>query len=129
MPGKKILIVEDNEKNRKLIKVILKAKGYYTMEAEDARAALDQLKRETPDLILMDIGMPEIDGLELTRQIKQDESTKNIPIIAVTAHAMTGEKEKVLKAGCDAYISKPIDTNELPITIEKFLRLKNESNS
>lgn len=128
MSGKKILIIEDNEKNRKLIKVILKAKGYYTMEAEDARSALDQLKREPPDLILMDIGLPEIDGLELTKQIKQDASTKNIPIIAVTAHAMAGEKEKVLKAGCDAYISKPIDTNELPIIIEKFLNPKDNLN-
>ncbi|MGR3318719.1 MAG: response regulator [Candidatus Anammoxibacter sp.] len=126
MAGETILVVEDNEKNRKLIRVVLKAKGYNIIEAEDAETALDQLKKDIPDLILMDIGLPEMDGFELTRQIKRDKTTKNVPIIAVTAHAMKGEKEKMLDAGCDDYVSKPIDINEFSKTVEKVLNDKKQ---
>lgn len=122
MSGESILVVEDNEKNRKLIKVVLKARGYKVLEAEDAKSALGQLGNGNPDLILMDMGLPGIDGMELTRRIKKNENTKNIPIIAVTAHAMKGAKEKILEAGCDDYISKPIDINEFPKVVEKILK-------
>lgn len=123
MPGEKILVVEDNEKNRKLIRVILKSKGYELIEADDAEKALELLNNNLrPDLILMDIGLPGMDGLELTRQIKQNELTKNIPVIAVTAHAMRGDEEKILAAGCDNYISKPIKVGEFPGTIEELLQ-------
>ena len=121
MPGERILVVEDNEKNRKLIRVVLKAKGYEIIEAEDAETAINYLKTNVPDLILMDIGLPGLDGLQLTRQIKQNEATKKIPVIAVTAHAMCGDEEKILGAGCDDYISKPINVGEFPLTIARVL--------
>lgn len=121
MPGERILVVEDNEKNRKLIRVVLKAKGYEIIEAEDAETAINYLKTNVPDLILMDIGLPGLDGLQLTRQIKQNETTKKIPVIAVTAHAMRGDEEKILGAGCDDYISKPINVGEFPLTIARIL--------
>lgn len=122
MSGESILVVEDNEKNRKLVRVVLKARGYNVLEAEDAKSALGQLENDNPDLILMDMGLPGMDGMELTRQIKKNKNTKNIPIIAVTAHAMKGAKEKILDAGCDDYISKPIDINEFPKVVEKILK-------
>ncbi len=121
MPGK-ILVVEDNEKNRKLIRVVMNSKGYEIVEADDSVSALEMLAQETPDIILMDIGLPGMDGLELTKKIKQDESTKDIPIIAVTAHAMHGDEEKILEAGCNGYISKPINVAEFPTAIEKALQ-------
>ena len=121
MSGEKILVVEDNDKNRKLIRIVLKSKNYEILEACDANKALELLETWIPDLILMDIGLPGMDGLELTRQLKQTESTKDVPIIAVTAHAMMGDEEKILAAGCDDYISKPIKVGEFPATIEGFL--------
>ena len=126
MAGETILVIEDNEKNRKLIKVVLKARGYKIIEAEDAETAMDQLKKDIPDLILMDIGLPEMDGFELTRLIKRDKTTKDVPIIAVTAHAMKGEKEKTLEAGCDDYVSKPIDINEFQKTVARVLNDKKQ---
>ena len=121
MAGKTILIVEDNERNRKLVKVILKAKGYVILEAEDAPSTFCELEKTVPDLILMDIGLPQINGLELTKLIKQREETKGVPIVALTAHAMIGDREGILAAGCDDYISKPIDINEFPKTIADIL--------
>jgi len=116
------MVVEDNEKNRKLIRVVLKAKGYNVIEATTGEEALSLLKEQIPDIILMDIQLPGIDGLTLIRQIKADAGKKDIPIIAVTAHAMKGDQQKILDTGCDAYMSKPIDTRELPLTIEKYLK-------
>ncbi|MGR3221279.1 MAG: response regulator [Candidatus Anammoxibacter sp.] len=121
MAGETILVVEDNEKNRKLIRVVLKAKGYNIVEAGDAETALQMLETDIPDLILMDVGLPKMDGLELTKLVKCGETTKDIPIIAVTAHAMLGAKEKMIEAGCDGYISKPIDIHEFPKTVAKVL--------
>ena len=121
MAGKTILIVEDNERNRKLVKVILKAKGYVILEAEDASSAFRELEKTIPDLILMDIGLPQMSGLELTKQIKLREEIKGVPIVALTAHAMIGDREGILAAGCDDYISKPIDINEFPKTIAEIL--------
>lgn len=117
----KILVVEDNDRNRRLIRIILKAKGYEVVEAGTAEEAIVHLKNEPIALILMDIQLPEMDGLELTQNIKKDPDTKDIPIIALTAYAMKGDREKFLAAGCDGYISKPIDTRELPKVIMKFL--------
>ncbi|MCR4292659.1 MAG: response regulator [Candidatus Kuenenia sp.] len=124
MSNKNVMVVEDNEKNRKLIRVVLKAKGYNVIEATTGEEALSLLKEQRPDIILMDIQLPGIDGLTLIRQIKADVDKKDIPIIAVTAHAMKGDEQKILDTGCDAYMSKPIDTRELPLTIEKYLKNK-----
>ena len=92
------------------------------MEAATGHEAMNCLKEQKPDLILMDIQLPKVDGLGLTREIKSDVETRNIPIIAVTAYSMKGDKERILEAGCDAYVSKPINTRELPQLIEKLLR-------
>lgn len=124
MSNKNVMVVEDNEKNRKLMRVVLNAKGYNVIEATTGEEALNLLKEQTPDIILMDIQLPGIDGLTLIRQIKADASKKDIPIIAVTAHAMKGDEQKIMDSGCDAYVSKPIDTRELPVTVEKYLKNK-----
>jgi len=117
----KILVVEDNDRNRRLIRMVLKANGYEVIEAVTAEEAIVQLDNEPIALILMDIQLPKMDGLELTRKIKENPNTKDIPIIALTAYAMKGDKEKFLDAGCDGYIGKPIDTRELPEVVASFL--------
>ena len=121
---KKILVVEDNQDSRELVIKVLKSKGYLVMEAADGEAALQKLADERPDLILMDISLPKIDGFEVTRRVKEQESFKDIPIIALTAHAMKGDREKALQAGCDGYIPKPISVRELPDQILTFLMQK-----
>lgn len=122
MSDKNVMVVEDNEKNRKLMRVVLKAKGYNVIEATTGEEALGILKHQMPDIILMDIQLPGIDGLTLVKQIKADAITKDIPIIAVTAYAMKGDEQKFLETGCDAYVSKPINTQELPLVIEKYIK-------
>lgn len=124
--NEKILIVEDNEINMKLIKAVLKPKGYILVEAKDGEEALSSVVRERPDLILMDIQIPKIDGLEVTRRIRKMEDLGNTLIIALTAHAMEGDKEKILEAGCDAYIAKPINTRALPEDVEAVLARKRQ---
>ena len=116
------MVVEDNEKNRKLVRVVLKAKGYNIIEAATGEEALNLLKNQKPDIILMDIQLPGIDGLTLIKQIKASVITKDIPIIAVTAYAMKGDEQKILDTGCDAYVSKPINTQELPLIVEKYIK-------
>lgn len=116
------MVVEDNEKNRKLVRVVLKAKGYNVIEATTGEEALNLLKNQKPNIILMDIQLPGIDGLTLIKQIKADSVTKEIPIIAVTAYAMKGDEQKILDTGCEAYMSKPINTQELPLVIEKYIK-------
>lgn len=113
----RILVVEDNEMNRELLMRRLVRKGYEVLEAEDGNTALRVTREEKPDLVLMDVNLPDIDGLDATRQLKGEEGTKTIPVIALTAHAMTGDKERALEAGCDDYDSKPI---ELPRLLEKM---------
>ncbi len=122
MSGKNVMVVEDNEKNRKLMRVVLKAKGYNVIEATTGEEALSLLKENIPDIILMDIQLPGIDGLTLVKQIKADALTKDIPIIVVTAYAMKGDEQKILETGCNAYVSKPINTQELPLIIEKYIK-------
>lgn len=119
--GKKILIVEDNELNLKLFNDLLEAHGYETVEIKDGLDAVAVVKRHKPDLILMDIQLPEISGLDVTKKIKADKDIANIPIIAVTAFAMKDDEEKILRAGCQAYISKPISIANFLDTIRKFL--------
>ncbi len=122
MTDNNVMVVEDNEKNRKLMRVVLKAKGYNVIEATTGEEALNLLKNQKPNIILMDIQLPGIDGLTLIKQIKADSVTKEIPIIAVTAYAMKGDEQKILDTGCEAYMSKPIDTHELPLIIEKYIK-------
>jgi len=118
---KKILIVEDNTDSRELVLKVLKNRGYLLMEAADGEDALLKATEQLPDLILMDISIPKIDGFEVTRRLKEMENFKDIPIIALTAHAMKGDREKALEAGCDGYISKPINVRQLPDQIQAFL--------
>ena len=109
MTGKKILLVEDNPVNRRLAQFLLRSQGYEVREATTAQEAFDALKTERPDLIVMDIQLPGMDGLEVTRKIKEQQATANIPVVAVTSYAMKGDREKALAAGCAGYVTKPID--------------------
>lgn len=113
----RILIVEDDPNNLKLFRDILHYKGYATLEATDGQQAVDMAKAGLPDLILMDIQMPVLNGIEATRRIKEDEATRHIRIVALTANAMDGDEERMLKAGCHDYIAKPIHVAEF---IEKI---------
>jgi two-component system cell cycle response regulator DivK len=117
-----ILYVEDNLDNRTLVRRILTAEGYTLIEAADATQALEILKTTRPDLILMDINMPDMDGYSLTAKIKETPRFETTPIIALTANVMRGDRERSLEAGCDGYIQKPIDIDKLSDQIEHFLR-------
>lgn len=116
-----VLYIEDNPDNRLLVKRVLLAEHYTLLEAGNAREALDTLNSTHPDLILMDINMPDIDGYSLTAQIKSMRGFEHVPIIALTANVMRGDKEKTLEAGCDGYIQKPIDIDQLAREIEKYI--------
>ncbi len=109
MSDKKILLVEDNPVNRRLAEFLLRSQGYQVRAATNAQEAFDTIKAERPDLILMDVQLPGMDGLEATRQLKEDPTTRDIPVVAVTSYAMKGDREKALAAGCAGYITKPID--------------------
>ena len=115
-----ILYVEDNFDNRVLIRRVLESEGYQMTEAGTANAAFAQIEKQIPDLILMDINMPDMDGYTLTAKIKEKPEHKHIPVIAVTANVMRGDKEKALKSGCDGYIQKPIDIDLLTEQIERY---------
>ena len=117
-----ILYVEDNIDNRTLVSRILMVEGYKLIEAANATDALSILEKTKPDLILMDINMPDMDGYTLTGKIKRTPGLESIPVIALTANVMRGDREKSLEAGCDGYIEKPIDIDLLPEQIENFLR-------
>jgi len=119
--GKTILIVEDEPKNMKLLRDLLQRFGYEILEASDGEEGVISAREKIPNLILMDIMMPKMDGLEATRIIKADTKTKHIPVIALTSYAMKGDREKTIEAGCDGYIAKPIDIQEVLKTIENFL--------
>jgi two-component system cell cycle response regulator DivK len=118
---KRILVVEDNPLSLTLLKQLLKAHGYEVLGTPEGLRALALARQEQPDLILMDIRLPDINGLKVTRLLKQDQRTKTIPIIAVTAFAMPGDEKGALESGCDAYITKPIMLDNLLRTIESFL--------
>jgi two-component system cell cycle response regulator DivK len=116
-----ILYVEDNPDNRNLVNRVLHAEGYTIIEAINAKQAIEKLQSNQVNLILMDINMPDMDGYTLTAKIKSMEKYAKIPIIAVTANVMRGDREKSLEAGCDGYIQKPIDIDILPQQIERFM--------
>ena len=117
-----ILYVEDNPENRLLVRRILNAEGYTVIEAESATRALEVVETEDPNLILMDINMPDIDGYTLTTRMKMMPKLMTVPIIALTANVMKGDRERTLAAGCDGYIQKPIDVDDLPQQIGRFLK-------
>ena len=118
---KKVLLVEDNEQNMYLVGFIIRKKGYEVIEAKTGEKGVELAVKEKPDLILMDIQLPGIDGLEATRQIRSSEVDGKIPIVALTSYAMPGDKEKALKAGCTGYIEKPIHPKTFMTKIEKYL--------
>ena len=118
---KRILVVDDNPRNLKLAFDVLEDAGYEVVEAVNAEEAQSMIDRNLPDLILMDIALPGMDGLTLTRKIKANERTKHIRIIALTAFAMKGDDQKALAAGCDGYITKPIDIHQLPLQVAEIL--------
>ena len=119
--GHKILIVEDNELNMKLFNDLLEAHGYTTVTTRDGTKAVDMAEQEMPDLILMDIQLPEVSGFDITRQIKAKDELSHIPIIAVTAFAMKGDEDKIRECGCNGYISKPISIATFIETIQNHL--------
>ena len=119
--AKKVLIVEDNDLNMKLFNDLLEAHGYCTLQTKDGVEALRMARQHRPDLILMDIQLPEVSGLEVTKWLKEDDELKSIPVIAVTAFAMKGDEEKIREGGCEAYIAKPISVASFMRTVERFL--------
>ena len=121
MRGEKILVVEDTPMNMELTTDLLEVAGYEVIQAETAETGIERARAEAPNLILMDIGLPGMDGLTATAILKQDRSTKDIPIIALTSHAMKEDKERIMAAGCDGYITKPIDTREFPKTVARLI--------
>ena len=120
-PAKTVLIVEDNELNMKLFHDLLDAQGYATLQVREGMSALALAREHQPDLILMDIQLPEISGLEVTKWLKEDAELSHIPVIAVTAFAMKGDEERIRQGGCEAYISKPISVGYFLDTIKRFL--------
>ena len=116
-----VLYIEDNQENRLLVRRILQAEGYNVLEAGSAQQALEIVLSQPPDLILMDINLPEVDGYTLTSQLKSIPSLGRIPIVALTANVMKGDRERTLEAGCDGYIQKPIDVDTLPHQINRYL--------
>lgn len=119
--SKTVLIVEDNELNMKLFNDLLEAHGYRTLQTRDGMEALTLARRHHPDLILMDIQLPEVSGLEVTKWMKEDEELRCIPVIAVTAFAMKGDDEKIRSGGCEAYMAKPISVARFLETVGRFL--------
>jgi CheY-like chemotaxis protein len=125
MKIKTILVVEDNELNMKLVKGLIKIGKYRMLEAIDAESGIELIREQRPDLVLMDIQLPGMDGLSATKIIKEDPSLKDIPIIALTSYAMQGDKEKAIEAGCTGYIAKPIDTRKFLETLAQYLKGEN----
>ena len=118
MTGERILVVEDNEKNMKLFRDVLGARGYRTLEATTGGEAVELAMEQAPDLVLMDIQMPGVDGVEALRRLRADERTAAIPVLAVTAQAMQGDRERFLAEGFDGYLSKPVNVRELIGTVQ-----------
>lgn len=119
--GKTVLIVEDNELNMKLFRDLLDAHGYRTIETRNGMEALRLAREQRPNLILMDIQLPEVSGLEVTKWLKEDDALRDIPVVAVTAFAMKGDEERIRRGGCEAYISKPISISTFIDTVRRFI--------
>ena len=124
MDRKTILYIEDNPENRLLVRRVLEVEGYRVIEADSGKTGLQKAETMAPDLVLMDINLPEIDGYELTHRLKQMPDLAGVPIVAMTANVMKGDREKTFAAGCDGYIQKPIDVDQLPLQIARFLQAK-----
>ncbi len=122
MKTKTILVIEDNELNMKLVKELISIGKYGMPEANDAESGIQQIRDQRPDLVLMDIQLPGMDGLSATKIIKEDPALKDIPIIGLTSYAMQGDEEKALAAGCTGYITKPIDTRKFLETVSEYLK-------
>lgn len=120
----KVLYIEDSPSNRLLVKRVLMAEDYEVVEAEDGLAGIETARQEHPDLILMDMNLPDVDGYEMTRRICRDPELSGIPVVAMTANVMQGDREKTLEAGCVGYIPKPIDVDALPAQVARFLEDK-----
>jgi len=123
MAGETILIVEDSALNRKLVEKVLQPYGYHLLIAVNGEEAIEVATRQRPDLILMDVQMPKLNGYDATRFLKAQLETARIPIVALTAHAMEGERERAASAGCDGYLAKPIDTRIFPDQVRQYLDL------
>ncbi len=121
MTEKKILVIEDNPMNMELVVDLLETYDFIVFAAENAESGIDLAKKHIPDLILMDISLPGMDGLVATTILKNDDVTKSIPVIALTAHAMDGDEEKALIAGCDSFLTKPIDTRQFPKKVAEII--------
>ena len=121
-----ILCVEDNPQNMRLVRKILQHQGYAVLEAENGLAGVSEAEEHIPDMILMDVNLPDIDGLEATRRIKAQPQLAHIPIVALTANAMYGDEERILAEGCDGYISKPVSKAKLLEVVEQYLQAKTE---
>ncbi|MFC4724037.1 response regulator [Glycocaulis abyssi] len=119
--SKKVLIVEDNELNMKLFHDLLEAHGYETFQTREGLKAIDMAREHRPDLILMDIQLPEVSGLDVTKWLKNDDELADIPVVAVTAFAMKGDEERIREGGCEGYLSKPITVTSFIETIRKFI--------
>jgi CheY-like chemotaxis protein len=120
---KRVLLVEDNEMNARLVKFVLERDGFLVRTVPTAEEGIQTAAREQPDVILMDIQLPGMDGLQATRLLKQDPATADIPIVAITAHAMRGDEERIKAAGCEGYIPKPVNTRELSIVVGSYIRV------
>ena len=119
--AKTVLVVEDNELNMKLFHDLLEANGYNIVQTRNGLEAIDLARKHRPDLILMDIQLPEVSGLEVTKWLKEDDDLRSIPVIAVTAFAMKGDEERIREGGCEAYISKPISVSMFLDTVRQFI--------
>jgi two-component system cell cycle response regulator DivK len=119
--AKRVLYVEDNFQNKRLVKKILNAKGYEVLEADNGLTGVEMTIAERPDMVLMDINIPGIDGMEATARLKSNPAVKHIPIVALTANAMRGDRERIMAAGCDEYMQKPINNVKLVETVQKFI--------
>jgi two-component system cell cycle response regulator DivK len=125
MTNERVLVVEDNEKNMKLFRDVLVATGYRTLEATSGREAVDLASEHTPDLVLMDIQLPDLDGLQALERLRADARTATIPVVALTAQAMRGDRERFLAAGFDGYVSKPVNVHDLIETVRRHCEGRN----
>ena len=126
-PAATVLVVDDNPINLKLVSDLLSFEGYRVLKAEDGEKAAASVREDPPDLILLDVDLPGIDGLTLTKRLKSDPSTADIIIVALTAFAMKADRQRAIAAGCDAYVTKPINTRELPVQVAELLQRREKA--
>jgi len=121
VPGQRILVIEDNPLNLELVRTLLEIHGYEVIDSGSAEEGIERARTEQPQLIFIDLSLPGTDGLTATQLLKADASTRHIPVVALTAHAMKGDDERARQAGCDGYMTKPIDTRSFPAAVARFL--------